>query len=117
MVVDVVVTGDGRGHVEVAWRTTADVAVEVAVGPTPEAVDHADPRTVPAGTTRTVLEDLGPGRHYVSVAPAGGGSAVVAAERLVRLEGTRNSVTSAATRRPAARPAGGGCSARTGCTR
>src|SRR5437588_717404 len=42
------------------------------------------------GAHRVSLDDLGPGRHYVSVAPAAGGSAVVAAERLVLLEGAAN---------------------------
>ena len=36
------------------------------------------------------LTDLAPGRHYVSVAPSGGGSAVVAAERRLPFEGVRN---------------------------
>jgi protein-tyrosine phosphatase len=45
---------------------------------------------VVSGADRVVLRDLGPGRHYVSVAPAAGGSGVVAAERLVTLEGTLN---------------------------
>jgi protein-tyrosine phosphatase len=64
--------------------------VEVAVGPTPETIDHANPRAVVTDADRVVLRELGPGRHYVSVAPAGGGSGVVAAERLVALEGTLN---------------------------
>jgi protein-tyrosine phosphatase len=90
VVVHVTVEGDGRGTLEVAWELEGDGAVEVAVGPTPEAVDHGHPLAVVEGERRVELRDLGPGRHYVSVAPAGGGSAVVAAERLVALEGTLN---------------------------
>jgi protein-tyrosine phosphatase len=36
------------------------------------------------------LPGLGPGRHYISVAPAGGGAAVLAAERVMPLEGATN---------------------------
>jgi protein-tyrosine phosphatase len=86
----VAVEGDGRGNLEVSWELDGGGPVEVAVGPTPEAIDHASPRAVVDDGDRVVLHELGPGRHYVSVAPAGGGSGVVAAERLVTLEGTLN---------------------------
>jgi protein-tyrosine phosphatase len=89
-VVQVAVTGDGRGNLEVSWSLEGGGPVEVAVGPTPESIDHGAPRAVVADADRVVLSDLGPGRHYVSVAPAGGGSGVVAAERLVPMEGTLN---------------------------
>jgi protein-tyrosine phosphatase len=90
VVVQVAVSGDGRGDLEVRWELQGDGPVDVAVGPTPESIDHAHPVAVVADATSVVLHDLGPGRHYVSVAPAGAGSAVVAAERLVPLEGARN---------------------------
>jgi protein-tyrosine phosphatase len=89
VVVQVSVEGDGGGNLRVRWQLDGAGPVEVAVGPTPEAIDHASPVAVVDGTD-VLLRGLGPGRHYVSVAPAGSGSAVVAAERLVSLEGTLN---------------------------
>jgi protein-tyrosine phosphatase len=90
VVVQVAVDGDGRGNLEVSWVLEGRGPVEVATGPTPERIDHGHPRAVVSGEDRVVLRALGPGRHYVSVAPMGGGSAVVAAERLVVLEGSMN---------------------------
>src|SRR5688500_4225722 len=90
VVVDGSVEGDGRGALTVRWRLEGSGPVEIAVGPTPEAVDHGHPVAVVEGERSIVLHDLGPGRHYVSIAPAGGGSALVVAERLVALEGTSN---------------------------
>ncbi len=90
VVVQVAVEGDGRGDLEVSWVLEGRGPVEVAVGPTPEGIDHGTPRAIVAGEDRVVLRDLGPGRHYVSVAPMGSGSGVVAAERLVPLEGSVN---------------------------
>lgn len=89
MIVHVDVRGDGKGALDVSWEQAGDGPVEVAVGPTPDQVDHGHPVAFVDGSSVS-LRDLGPGRHYVSVAPAGGGSAVVAAERLVPLEGTFN---------------------------
>jgi protein-tyrosine phosphatase len=86
----VAVEGDGEGCLLVSWVADRPIDVDVAVGPTPEAVDHTHARRVPAAEQRVRLEGLGPGRHYVSVAPAGEGGAVVAAERLVPLEGAVN---------------------------
>src|SRR5438067_7915326 len=99
VVVDVTVQGDGEGNLAVTWslagedtghNAIAESAVEIAVGPTPEAVDHAHPVAIVEGATSTILHGLGNGRHYVSVAPRRGGSALVAAERLVPLEGASN---------------------------
>jgi protein-tyrosine phosphatase len=64
--------------------------VDMAVGPTPESIDHRHAESVPAGRTETRVPVPGPGRHYVSVSPAGGGSAVVAAERRLPFEGVTN---------------------------
>jgi protein-tyrosine phosphatase len=89
VVVHVSVDGDGGGDLLVRWELDGAGPVEVAVGPTPETIDHTTPVAVVEGS-EVVLQGLGRGRHYVSVAPAGGGSAVVAAERLVALEGTLN---------------------------
>jgi protein-tyrosine phosphatase len=90
VVIDVTVSGDGRGNLEVSWLLEGGGAVEIAVGLTPETIDHASPVAVVDDADRATLHGVGPGRHYVSVAPRGGGSAVVAAERLVPLEGASN---------------------------
>lgn len=73
----------------VRWRSDGEAAV-VCVGRTPDAIDHEHPAaTVPAGRNEVQL-DLPPGRHYVSVAPADGGSAALGAERRIALEGALN---------------------------
>ena len=87
---DASVEGDGRGSLTVRWRLEGTGPVEVAVGPTPDAIDHANPVAVVDEGSSVVLADLGPGRHYVSIAPAVGGSALVVAERVVPLEGSSN---------------------------
>ena len=89
MIQHVEVRGDGRGALDVSWEQAGDGPVDVAVGPTPDHIDHGRPVAVVEGSSVS-LSDLGAGRHYVSVAPAGGGSAVVAAERLLPLEGALN---------------------------
>jgi protein-tyrosine phosphatase len=90
LVTDVSVEALAPGSLWVRWSVVGRVAVDLAVGPTPEAIDHVHARRVDAGTTEAVLEGLGPGRHYVSVGPAGEGGAIVAAERLVPLESAPN---------------------------
>jgi len=70
--------------------TGPDAAVDIAVGPTPDHIDHTHVLRAEPDVRRVVLRDLGPGRHYVSVSPSAGGSAVVAAERRVAFEGVRN---------------------------
>jgi len=89
MVVHVEVVGNGRGDLEVSWEPAWDGPVEVAVGPSPESIRCDEPVARVEGATRVSLQGLGPGRHYVSVAPVGG-AAVVAAERLLRMEGLSN---------------------------
>lgn len=80
-----------HGGLLVRWHIDGGTcAVDVAVGPTPEAVDHDHSVTVEAGTNATLLSGLGPGRRYVSVSPHGTGGAVVAAERRVPFEGVAN---------------------------
>ncbi len=75
----------------VHWELAGgDVSVDVAVGPTPEAVDHAHAVTVEAGRRSARLANLAGGHGYVSVAPHGGGSAVVAGERRLPFEGVTN---------------------------
>ena len=90
MVVDVNVAGDGHGNLDISWKLEGGGPVEIAVGPTPETIDHQRPVAIVEGEQQIALHDLGGGRHYVSVAPRAGGSAVVAAERLVPLEGAAN---------------------------
>ncbi|MBW8825483.1 MAG: tyrosine-protein phosphatase [Acidobacteria bacterium] len=90
-VAEVTVEPDGAGALLVAWQIEGpDIAVDVSAGPTPEAVDHAHSVTVRAGTHSVRLDGLGPGRHYVSVAPAGSGPGLVAAERRLPFEGVTN---------------------------
>jgi protein-tyrosine phosphatase len=84
------VVRDGTGALGVSWELAGAGPVELAVGPTPGSIDHGRPVARVEGATRTALPDLGPGRHYVSVAPAGGGAAVLAAERVMPLEGASN---------------------------
>ncbi|MGW0771465.1 tyrosine-protein phosphatase [Streptomyces sp. NPDC002676] len=90
VVLAVDVVRDGTGVLDVSWALAGAGPVEVAVGPTPESVDHDRPVARVHGATRLPLPGLGPGRHYVSVAPADGGAAVLAAERVVPLEGASN---------------------------
>jgi protein-tyrosine phosphatase len=90
VIVDASVEGDGKGALTVRWRLEGEGAVEVAVGATPESIAHDRPVAVVDGDASVILDDLGPGRHYVSVAPSGGGSALIVAERLVSLEGSSN---------------------------
>ena len=90
-VVDVSVETEDDGALLVSWTLSADdVEVDIALGSSPETIDHAHVLTVPADQRSTRVENPGPGRHYVSVAPHGSGGAVVAAERRVRFEGVTN---------------------------
>jgi protein-tyrosine phosphatase len=64
--------------------------VDIGVGPSPDAIDHVHTLTVGPGLRSARLEGLGPGRHYVSIAPHGGGGAVVVGERRVPFDGVTN---------------------------
>ena len=87
--VEVEPDGDDGGLV-VRWELSHPAPVAIAVGPSPEAVDHV-PRTGAAAGQRTLrITGLPAGRHYVSVAPLGGGPSVVAAERRLPFEGVVN---------------------------
>ena len=90
VVLAVDVVRDGTGVLDVSWELAGAGPVELAVGPTPESVDHDHPVARVDDATRVSLSDLGPGRHYVSVAPVDGGAAVLAAERVMPLEGASN---------------------------
>src|SRR5580700_9271475 len=90
-VIEVAVDRQQAGELSVSWDLDGeDAAVDVAVGPTPESVDHDHALTVPAGQRSARLTDLGPGRHYISVSPHDGGAALVAAERRLPFEGVLN---------------------------
>jgi protein-tyrosine phosphatase len=90
VVLAVDVVRDGTGVLGVSWEVAGAGPVEVAVGPTPESIDRGRPLARVEGATRMSLPGLGPGRHYVSVAPADGGTALLAAERVMPLEGASN---------------------------
>src|SRR4051812_34921463 len=97
-IVSVVVDRDGDDLV-VRWEGSVDGVVAVCVGSSPDSIDHRQPAAIVAEGNEVRLAGFGTGaRHYVHVGPqrtsAGtdGGlpSGVVAAERLVKLEGTLN---------------------------
>ncbi|CAG6398410.1 tyrosine-protein phosphatase [Streptomyces cocklensis] len=90
VVLAVDVVRDGTGGLGVSWELSGAGPVELSVGPTPESVGRGGPVARVDGATRTSLAGLGPGRHYVSVAPVGGGGALLAAERVMPLEGASN---------------------------
>jgi protein-tyrosine phosphatase len=91
VVIEVAVDRHQAGELSVSWDLDGEeAAVDVAVGSTPESVDHDHALTVAAGQRSARLTDLGPGRHYVSVAPHEGGAALVAAERRLPFEGVLN---------------------------
>jgi protein-tyrosine phosphatase len=79
------------GRVLVRWQLEGTPApVDVAVGSTPEAIDHTHVATVPADQTSLLITGRDDGRLFVSVAPHGAGPAVVAADRRVPFEGIQN---------------------------
>ena len=90
-VADVHVDTQPDGALLVRWAIEGEpVAVDVATGPTPDHVDHLHHTTLTAGQCSVRIGPLGPGRHFVSVAPHGHGPAVVAADRRVPFEGVTN---------------------------
>lgn len=75
----------------VTWVASGDDhTVDVAVGPTPEAIDHVHALVVPAAGGTARLVGVPKGRHYVSVSPHGEGGAIVAAERVLPFESAFN---------------------------
>ncbi|MDA5144692.1 tyrosine-protein phosphatase [Streptomyces sp. AD681] len=90
VVLAVDVVRESSGALAVSWELDGAGPVELAVGPSPEAVDHDHPVARVDGAVRALLPEPGPGRCYVSVAPVDGGAAVLAAERVVPLEGASN---------------------------
>jgi protein-tyrosine phosphatase len=91
VVTAVTVETDPTGALLVSWVLDGpSTAVEVSVGTSPESIDHH--RAVEAGPEErsVTLPDVGPGLHYVSVSPVGGGSAVIAGQRRIPFEGAVN---------------------------
>lgn len=86
----VVIETERDGSHLIRWQLEGGPApVDVATGPTPSHLDHEHQATVAADQTSLRLPG-GLGRRYVSVAPHGGGSALVAADRRVPFEGITN---------------------------
>ncbi len=74
-------------------RWTAEGAcdrVDIAWASTPEGIDHRHALTVDAGRRSVVLDEVPAGPAFVSVAPSGGGGAVVAGERNLGFAGPTN---------------------------
>lgn len=84
-------TGGRDGGLTVTWTIEGDdVAVEVAVGPDPGAIDHDGAVAADPATRSIHLVDVPPGRAYVAVTPAGGGRTLYAAPRRVDFDGPVN---------------------------
>src|ERR1700728_1858768 len=79
------------GTIRVCWELEGKpIAVDIATGSTTDHLDHDHVTTVLAGQTELTLPGCNGGRQFVSVAPHGGGPAVVAADRRVPFEGIAN---------------------------
>lgn len=91
VIAHVEVVGHDRGGLVVRWDFEGPaVGVDIAAGPTSKAIEHARVGSAGSAERAARLDDLGPGRHYVSIRPVAGGRAFVAAERRVPFEGARN---------------------------
>ncbi len=86
----------GDGQLSLVWEVDAtapeggDLLLDIAFGPTPQAIDHEHHATVPASQGHVVLATPPSERTYVSVAPQGTGPAVVVSERRVPFAGVTN---------------------------
>ena len=90
-ITSVSVDTDADGQVAVRWAVDGEpLAVDVAVGTSPDGIDHVHATTVVEGETSLALDGRRPGRVFVSVSPHGGGPAVIAADRRVPFEGVVN---------------------------
>ncbi len=91
VVTDVGVESDEPGKLTISWTLDGpDDGVDIAVGSRPDRIDHAHPLVVPIGQRNVQIDRPGSPQVYVSVSPTGGGSALVAAERRIPLEGAVN---------------------------
>jgi protein-tyrosine phosphatase len=80
-----------EGELLVRWEFEGEPgAVDVSTGSTADHLDHRYETTVPSGQTTLRLPHDASGRLFVSVAPSGGGPAVVASDRRVPFEGVTN---------------------------
>ena len=90
-VADVFVDPAGPDGLVIGWELEGEpAAVDVAIGTSVDHLDHQYEVTVPAGETSLRMMRRPGGRQFVSVAPNGGGSAVVAAERRIPFESVTN---------------------------
>jgi protein-tyrosine phosphatase len=82
----------GPDGLRVTWDLDGDdTGVEIATGPTPEAVDHTHTLTVGVGERSALLDpEYARRRRYVSVSPVGGGGSFVVAERRLPFVGVTN---------------------------
>ncbi len=81
----------GADALVIGWELEGEpVAVRVAIGTSADHLDHQYEVTVPAGKTSLGVMRRPGGRQFVSVAPHGGGTAVVAAERRIPFESVTN---------------------------
>lgn len=91
VVAHVEIQGRNDRSCRVTWTLEGPpVAVDVATGPTANHLDHRHETTVPAGQSSLELAVPAGARLFVSVAPHGGGPAVVAADRRIGFEGATN---------------------------
>ena len=99
VITSVTVEADGPDHLLIGWALEGpDHGVEVAVGPRPDRIDHGGSVVVAPGPRSLRVARPASTRVYVSVAAAGAGSGLVAAERRVPpSKGPSTSVISAAT--------------------
>jgi protein-tyrosine phosphatase len=91
IVANVLVDPVGSDALVIEWELQgAPIAVDVAMGTSVDHLDHQFQVTVPAGKTSLGVMRRPGGRQFISVAPHGGGPAVVAAERRIPLESVTN---------------------------
>ena len=80
-----------EGELLVRWEFEGEPgAVDVSTGSTADHLGHRYETTVPSGQTTLRLPHDASGRLFASVAPSGGGPAVVASDRRVHFEGVTN---------------------------
>lgn len=79
------------GSLMVSWLLEGKPSgVDIAIGPTPDHLDHRHEVTVPAGQSCWRLTRPPGGRLFVSVAPHGSGPAVVTTDRRIAFRGITN---------------------------